>query len=282
MTAEAGRPAYLLLGNVTTDLTPDGSTFGGTAYYSGRAAAALGYRVVVATRLPRGDARRLAAEAPEIDWRAAPTRAASTFSNIYGPAGRTQLVHARAPRLRASEVAHLEPGADIVHLGPILRETGPAVVKAVAGRDFVALTGQGLLRRVDEHAHVRVDLPQSAARAFGAADVSVLSTEDLAGDLDTARALLARSRVGVLTDGAGAIEAHEGGRWLRFPVDERPMRNPTGTGDVFAVVLFSAYRATSDLREALGVASEAAARWISEPMPEPFHLLPEPGGAGEL
>ena len=282
MTAEAERPVYLLLGNVTTDLTPDGSTFGGTAYYSGRAAAALGYRVVVATRLPRRDARRLADEVPGITWRVGPARAPATFSNIYGPEGRIQLVHARAPRLRASEVADLEPGAEIVHLGPILRETGPAVVEAVAGRDFVALTGQGLLRRVDSRGHVRVDLPRSAVGAFAAADVSVLSTEDLAGDLDTARALLARSRVGVLTDGAGAIEAHEGGRWLRFPVVERPMRNPTGTGDVFAVVLFRAYRATSDLREALGVATEAAARWISEPKPEPFHLLPDPGGAGEL
>ena len=282
MTAEAERPVYLLLGNVTTDLTPGGSTFGGTAYYSGRAAAALGYRVVGATRLPRGDARRLAAEAPEIDWRTGPAREAATFSNIYGPEGRTQLVHARAPRLRAAEVANLEAGADIVHLGPILRETGPAVVKAVAGRDFVALTGQGLLRRVDEHGHVRVDVPRSAAQAFEAADVSVLSTEDLAGDVERAKALLARSPVGVLTDGAGTIEAHEGGRWLRFPVDERPMRNPTGTGDVFAVVLFSAYRATGDLREALRVSAEAAARWISEPRPEPFHLLPEPGAAGEL
>ena len=282
MTAEAERPVYLLLGNVTTDLTPDGSTFGGTAYYSGRAAAALGYRVVVATRLPRGDARRLAAEVPEIEWRAGPAREAATFSNIYGPEGRTQLVHARAPRLRGADVEQLAPEADIVHLGPILRETGPAVVKAVAGRDFVALTGQGLLRRVDEHGHVRVDVPRSAARAFAATDVSVLSTEDLAGDVETARALLSRSRVGVLTDGAGAIEAHEGGRWLRFPVTERPMRNPTGTGDVFAVVLFSAYRSTGNLREALGMAAQAAARWISEPAPEPFHLLPEPGDPGEL
>lgn len=282
MTAKAERPVYLLLGNVTTDLTPDGSTFGGTAYYSARAAAALGYRVVVATRLPRADGRRLAAEAPEIEWRTGPARQAATFSNIYGPEGRTQLVHARAPRLRASDIVRLEPQADIVHLGPILRETGPAVVDAVAGRDFVALTGQGLLRRVNEQGHVRVDLPRSAARAFAVADVSVLSTEDLAGDLDTARALLARSRVGVLTDGAGAIEAHDGGRWLRYPVVERPMRNPTGTGDVFAAVFFSAYRATGNLVETLRLSAGAAARWISEPRPEPFHRLPEPGAAGEF
>ncbi len=282
MTVEAERPVYLLLGNVTTDLTPDGSTFGGTAYYSGRAAAALGYRVVVATRLPRGDARRLSGEVPEIEWRAGPAGSAATFSNIYLAEGRTQLVHARAPRLRAAEVTGLAPEAEIVHLGPILGETGPAVVKAVADREFVALTGQGLLRRVDEQGHVRVDLPRSAGRAFGAAVVSVLSTEDLAGDVATAKALLSRSWVGVLTDGAGAIEAHEGGRWLRFPVVERPMRNPTGTGDVFAVVLFSAYRSTGDLRESLRVSAEAAARWISEPEPEPFHLLPEPGAAGEL
>ncbi|MDE2902856.1 MAG: hypothetical protein OXP73_07480 [Chloroflexota bacterium] len=282
MTVEPEWPLYLLLGNVTTDLTPAGSTFGGTAYYSGRAAAALGYRVVVASRLPRGDAGRLAAEVPEIEWRAGSADASATFSNIYLPEGRTQLVHARAPRLGAPEVEELAPEAEIVHLGPILRETGPAVVKAMAGRDFVALTGQGLLRRVDERGHVRVDLPRSAAQAFGAADVSVLSTEDLAGDVETAKTLLAKSPVGVLTDGAGTIEAHEGGRWLRFPVVERPMRNPTGTGDVFAAVLFSAYRATGDLRESLRVSAEAAARWISEPTPEPFHVLPEPGAAGEF
>ncbi len=282
MTAKAERPVYLLLGNVTTDLTPDGSTLGGTAYYSGRAAAALGYRVVVATRLPRAHGRRLTAAAPEVEWRTGPARQAATFSNIYGADGRTQLVHARAPRLRASDIVQLEPRANIVHLGPILRETGPAVVDAVAGRDFVTLTGQGLLRRVDEHGQVRVDLPRSAARAFTAANVSVLSTEDLAGDAATARALLSRSRVGVLTDGPGAIEAHEAGRWLRYPVIERPMRNPTGTGDVFAVVFFSAYRVTGDLVEALRMSAEAAARWISEPAPEPFHRLPESGAAGEL
>jgi sugar/nucleoside kinase (ribokinase family) len=282
MTAGAERPIYLLLGNVTTDLTPDGSTFGGTAYYSGRAAVALGYRVVVATRLPDAVALRLSAQVPEIEWHVGPARAAATFSNIYETEGRIQLVHARAPRLRASEVRHLAPQADIVHLGPILRETGPSVVDALTGRDFVALTGQGLLRRVDEHRHVRVDVLRSAARAFAAADVSVLSTEDLAGDVDAARALLSRSRVGVLTDGAGPIDAHEGGRWLRFAVTERPMRNPTGTGDVFAVVLFSAYRASGNLRRALQVAADAAARWISEPAPEPFHVLRDPGVAGEL
>ena len=282
MSNAAERPVYLLLGNVTQDLTPNGQTFGGTAYYSGRAAAALGYRVVVATRLAPADARRLAAAVPEIEWRTGPAHETTTFSNIYGRDGRTQLVHGRAPRLNAAEVRGLAPKAEIVHLGPILRETGPSVVKAVAGRDFVALTGQGLLRMVDGQGHVRVDLPQSAAMAFAAAQVSILSTEDLAGDVETARALLSRSRVGVLTDGPGAIQAHEDGRWLRFPVTERPMRNPTGTGDVFAVAFYSAYRATGDLRDALGVAAEAAARWISAPAPEPFHLLPEPGAAGEL
>ena len=282
MSNAAERPVYLLLGNVTQDLTPDGSTFGGTAYFSSRAASALGYRVVVATRLPRRDARCLAATVPEIEWRVGPASEATAFSNIYGPEGRTQLVHARAPRLTATEVLGLAPKAEIVHLGPILRETGPSVVKAVAGRDFVVLTGQGLLRMVDGQGHVRVDLPQSAAKAFAAAHVSILSTEDLAGDVESARALLSRSRVGVLTDGPGAIQAHEDGRWLRFPVTERPMRNPTGTGDVFAVAFYSAYRATGDLRDALGVAAEAAARWISAPAPEPFHLLPEPGAAGEL
>ena len=278
----AERPVYLLLGNVTTDLTPDGPTFGGTVYYSARAAAALGYRVVVATRAPRRDARRLVADVPGIDWRVGPAPETTTFSNIYGSDGRTQLVHARAPRLTAAEVRGLAPEAAIVHLGPILRETGPSVVKALAGREFVVLTGQGLLRKVDAQGQVRVDLPRSAARAFAAAHVSVLSTEDLAGDAVTARALLSRSRVGVLTDGAGPIQAHEDGRWLRFPVTERPMRNPTGTGDVFAVAFYSAYRATGDLRDALAVAADAAARWISAPAAAPFHLLAERGAAGEL
>ncbi len=217
------------------------------------------------TRLAPADVPRIQRAVPRVEWRVRPARATTSFQNVYGPDGRTQFVSARAPRLRAADIQGLRPQARIVHLGPILRETGPSVVAAVRGRPFVALTGQGLLRAVDARGRVRLALPRSAAQAFAAADLSVLSTEDVDGDAAMARALLARSRVGVLTDGERPIHAHEAGRWFEFPVTPRPTRNPTGAGDVFAAALFSSYHASGDLRRALGFAAEVAAHWISAP-----------------
>ncbi len=269
------RQVYLCLGHVTRDVHAQGWTFGGTAYYSGLTAAALGYRVVVITRMKDSDLQCLRQDCPEVDWLSESARTATTFENVYGSSGRSQFVRGRAPRLHVRQLTGCPISPSITHLGPILREIGPQIVAAIAGRSFVALTGQGLLRSTDSDGRVRWSRTRFTAEAFGSADISVLSAEDVGGDRAVACDLLSRSRTGVLTDGSGVIQAHECGRWFEMPVVARPNRNPTGVGDVFSTSLFIRYNSSRNVEDAITFASQAAACWVSAPSPGRYPQLDE-------
>ena len=266
---------YLCLGHVTRDIHAQGWTFGGTAYYSGLTAAALGYRAVVVTRMKNSDLKCLRQDYPEVDWLSKSARTATTFENVYGSSGRSQFVRERAPRLNAQQITDCSISPSITHLGPILGEIGPKIMAAIAGRSLVALTGQGLLRSTASDGRVRWSRTRFATEAFRSADISVLSAEDVGGDRAVARDLLSRSRTGVLTDGSGVIQAHEGGRWFEMPVVARPNRNPTGVGDIFSTALFVRYNASRNVEDAITFASEAAARWVSAPLPGRYPQLDE-------
>ena len=226
-------------------------------------AAALGCDVVAITRMSGSDLALLKQKAPGIEWLSKPARISTTFENTYGSAGRTQRVHAQAPRLtvRDARAAPLDPR--ILHIAPVLREIGAAFFGGLTANRFVGLTAQGLLRRVKSDGVVSVAVARSAPTAFEIADMSIVSAEDFDGDVAQARELLARSRVGVLTDGHRLIHAHELGRWFEFPVVPQPIRNPSGTGDVFAAALFVRYEATGNLERSLEFAATIAADWIS-------------------
>jgi sugar/nucleoside kinase (ribokinase family) len=201
--------------------------------------------------------------APNIDWLSRPATRSTTFGNTYVSGGRTQRVYDRAPRLTSRDVGVIPVDVRIFHIAPVLREIGPAFFGEVATNRFVALTAQGLLRKVNDDGFVSTVVSRSARAAFERADISVVSAEDFDGDVAKACELLGRSRVGVLTDGHRPIRAHESGRWFKFPVVFRPIRNPTGTGDVFAAALFVRYEATGNLEESLRFSATAAADWIT-------------------
>ena len=257
------RPLYLCAGHVTRDLEGSGWSFGGPVYFSSRTATALGCDVVAITRLAGSDLPLLKQKTPGIEWLSKPAGVTTTFENIYGSAGRTQRVHAQAPRLAVRDAGAVPLHPRIVHIAPVLREIGAAFLGKLAANRFVGLTAQGLLRSVNCDGVVSVAVARSAPVAFQIADVSIVSVEDFDGDVAQARDLLARSRVGVLTDGHRVIHAQEEGRWFELPVVPQPIRNPTGTGDVFATALFVRYEATGNLERSLEFAATIAADWIS-------------------
>ena len=257
------RPLYLCAGHVTRDLDGSGWSFGGPVYFSSCTAAALRCEVVAITRMSGSDLALLKQKVPGTEWLSRPAGISTTFENTYGSAGRTQRVHAQAPRLTVRDAGVAPLDSRILHIAPVLREIGPAFLGALATNRFVGLTAQGFLRRVQSDRVVSVAVARSASAAFEMADVSIVSAEDFDGDVGQAHELLARSRVGVLTDGHRLIHAHELGRWFEFPVVPQPIRNPTGTGDVFAAALFVRYEATGNLEGSLEFAASIAADWIS-------------------
>ena len=226
---------------------------------------------MVITRMKNSDLQCLRQDCPEVDWLSESSRTATTFENVYGSSGRLQFVRGQAPRLHVRQLTGCPISPSITHLGPILREIGPQIVEAIAGRSFVALTGQGLLRSTDSDGRVRCSRTRFTAEAFGSADISVLSVEDAGGDRAVARDLLSRSRA----DGSGVIQAHECGRWFEMPVVARPNRNPTGVGDVFSTALFVRYNESRNVEDAITFASEAAACWVSAPSPGRYPQLDE-------
>ena len=136
-------PDYLMLGHITSDLLPDGTTIpGGTSLYAAR----------TAQRLDRRPAIVSAKATLPADW---PTdvpvatvnhSSAPIFENRYTPNGRIQFLHGDALPLAASDIPSAWRGAPIVHFGPILAETPLSLVDAFPDA-LIGMTPQGMMRR---------------------------------------------------------------------------------------------------------------------------------------
>ena len=223
-------PDFLTVGHASKDVLPDGGyRIGGTVTYASVTAARLGRRPAVLTRaasdLPVADSL------PGVQVRHLPSPATTTFENVYGPAGRQQIVHAVADPLRCSDVPEEWKDVPIVLLGPLAQEIQPDMVGCFRG--LVGAIPQGWMRQWDERGHVTSRPWASAARVLPGVRVLVLSEEDLGGDLTPLHEYVALCPIVVLTSGWQGASVFVGGR--RHEVPPRPTHqvDPTGAGDVF-------------------------------------------------
>jgi len=249
-------PEYLVIGHVTQDLAPDGtSRAGGTATYSALAAERLGLRVGVVTSA--SDETPLFQHASMISVRRRSAAQTTTFENVYLNGSRRQYIRAVAERLSDAD---LPPGwtrAPIVHLGPVAQEVDPALVGSFPGA-LLGVTPQGWLRRWDARGLVSPVALRDAERILPAVGVMVLSREDVAGDRQMLEYLLSLVRLAVLTVGReGAIVYHEG-RQQCVPAYVVQEVDPTGAGDVFATAYLIRLHETGDAIEAARYANSAA------------------------
>ena len=144
---------YLLIGHVSTDLTPDGPKPGGAVTFASRVAQVLGYKTAVLTSAaPDYD---LAEAIPDgVEVVCLPSDKTTTFENVYTDDGhRTQTIHAIARTLTGDDVPAPWRDAKIVHLAPIAEEIDPELVK-VFPNSAIGLTPQGWLRGWDEDGRV--------------------------------------------------------------------------------------------------------------------------------
>src|SRR5512136_429925 len=87
---------YLVIGNLSCDLTPAGPRLGGTAAYSALTARALGLRVGIVTAWG-GEVPLTSLDGIQV--RFMPAEHSTTFENVYPPEGRVQYLHHIAPDL---------------------------------------------------------------------------------------------------------------------------------------------------------------------------------------
>jgi len=263
---------YLLIGHITRDLTPNGPRLGGTVTYSALMAQALGLRVGIVTswgtELPLGPLQSI----PIINNA---SENSTTFENISTPDGRVQTVHKIAKKLDYHLVPDLWRNTPIVHLGPLVQEVDPTIVRYFPS-SLIGLTPQGWLRAWDSKGQVFLTEWPESAFVLEHAGAAVVSLEDVEGDEQRLEEMATYCPVLVVTEGAKGVRIYWNGDIRRFPAPQADELDTTGAGDIFATAFFVRLHTTRNPWEAARFANVLASISVSrtglEAVPTPEEI----------
>jgi sugar/nucleoside kinase (ribokinase family) len=232
---------------------------GGTATYAAAAAACLGDRVALLTRVGPNERDRLAARCQElgIELHALPSEVTTTFSFRYVDGRRRLRLKARAKGIGAEAIPASMRTTRSVVLASIAHEIEPSVFE-VYGDVPRVLAAQGYLRSWEADGTIRRREWDEAHDVLRQVTVAVVSEEDIEGDLDLARGWAKTAPVIVTVAERGAIVLR-GGRETRvggFPADE--VVDQTGAGDAFCAGLALALADGHDLEAGVRFANAVA------------------------
>ncbi len=278
-------PDYLIVGHITADLLDDGSvTLGGTALYSGLAAAHMGASVAILTRGKYGEtiagmavpglgeyADRLQVVVQDAD---APT----TFTNHYHGSSRTQQIKHWAGPIDMRGLPPHWGNAKIVHLGPVADEIDPRRISGLTS-GFLGVTPQGWMREWPKERGGRVNLVplRLPVDLVNRIDSAIVSDEEIFNSREFIERVGER-RMSVVTRGPeGAtiyhslprdVQAQPGYKAYRtvdIPGVHVKVKSLTGAGDVFAAAFFmKASEKNSSALEAGRFANAVAALSLRE------------------
>jgi sugar/nucleoside kinase (ribokinase family) len=264
---------YLIIGNLSCDITPDGSRLGGTAAYAALTGRALGLRVGIVTAWG-GEVSLDALEGIMIQSFQA--ERSTTFENKYTSTGRIQHIHHTAPDLSFDNIPETWRRAPIVHIGPIAGEA-KSLVEGNFPSSLMGLTPQGWLRRWDSDGRVRSGDWPEANEMLARAGAAVLSIEDVDGDEVCIEAMATASRVLAITEGPAGSRLYWNGDLRRFRAPLLEEVDATGAGDIFAAAFFWRLYVTRDPWAAARFATHLASFSVkrrgldSIPTPEEIH-----------
>jgi sugar/nucleoside kinase (ribokinase family) len=232
---------------------------GGTATYAAAAAACLGDRVALLTRVGPKERDRLAARCQElgIELHALDGEVTTTFSFRYVDGRRRLRLKARAKGIGADAIPTALRDTRSVVLASIAHEIDPSVFEVYRAVPRV-LAAQGYLRSWDADGTVRRRDWEEAREVLERVSVAVVSEEDIEGDLELARGWAKTAPVIVTVAERGAIVLR-GGREVEvrgFPADE--VVDQTGAGDAFCAGLALALAEGDDLEPAVRFANAVA------------------------
>jgi sugar/nucleoside kinase (ribokinase family) len=237
---------YLLIGHIARDLTPEGPRLGGTVTYSALTAQALGLRVGIVTswgsELPLGPLQAI----PIVNLA---SETSTTFENITTSSGRVQTVHNIAQKLDYYLIPDLWRNAPIVHLGPLVQEVEPSIVRQFSS-SLIGLTPQGWLRAWDREGKVHLTEWPEAAFVLQYAGAAVVSLEDVKSNETRLQEMATYCKVLAVTEGARGVRIYWNGDVRRFPATDVEEVDTTGAGDIFATAFFVRLHTTRDPWEA--------------------------------
>lgn len=253
---------YLVVGHLCRDLLPDGgSTVGGTVAYSGRLAHALGYKTAVLTSTDED--YDLEQVLPGIQVHNVVSESATTFSNIYTPDGRVQIVHAVANPITTADIPAGWQDIPLVHLGPLVNRVDPEMIDSFPN-SMVCLTPQGWMRRWHDDGRVFARQWEQAQYYLPKAAAVILSTEDLLDD-EMLIQYRAWSKLLVITRGWDGCTVFQGDQIHHIPAPTVKEVEPTGAGDIFATAFFLRFRESGgDALAAGAYANVVAAQSVTQ------------------
>ncbi len=232
---------------------------GGTATYAAAAAACLGDRVALLTRVGPNERERLAKRCRElgIELHALESAVTTTFSFRYVDGRRRLRLKARAKGIGADAIPPALRETRAVVLASIAHEIEPSVFAVYSGVPRV-LAAQGYLRSWDADGTIRRREWDDAQVVLERVSVTVVSEEDIEGDLDLARGWARIAPVIVTVAERGALVLR-GGREVEvggFPANE--VVDQTGAGDAFCAGLALGLADGDDLEAATRFANAVA------------------------
>jgi sugar/nucleoside kinase (ribokinase family) len=193
-----------------------------------------------------------------------PTERSTTFENIATSEGRVQILHHVAPNLGLNLIPDPWRNAAIVHLGPVVQEVEPTLVRSFPSA-LLGITPQGWLRAWDSKGHVHSTEWPEATFVLNRAGATVISVDDVEADEHRIEEMAASCHILAVT------EAERGAR-LFWNGDERRFRPPkvsrvddTGAGDIFAAAFFSRLFTTRDPWESARFATQLSAYSVTRP-----------------
>jgi hypothetical protein len=273
---------YLLIGHVCRDLTPGGPRLGGTVSFGALMAQALGQRTGVVTSASDG-LIPLLAPLEGVPLCRVPAAEATTFENVYTPAGRVQTLRGRAARLTYADIPAAWRRPRIVHLAPVADEVDPRLAAAFPDA-FVGVTPQGWVRAWDEAGRVTYRAWPDPASVLRHTDALALSIEDVEGDEDAARAFAGMTRVVAVTRGGAGATVYVDGAARHIPAPPVRPGDETGAGDIFATAFFIHLNRTGDplaaARFATTLASDSVRREGVDSIPTPDTIRAAAAAAG--
>ncbi len=253
---------YLLIGHVSTDLTPTGPKPGGAVTFASRVAHVLGYKTAVLTSAaPDYDLSQ--AFPPEVEVVSLPSEETTVFENVYTSDGnRQQTLHSQARPLTAADVPVAWRDAKIIHLAPIDEEIEVDVAK-IFPDSVIGVTPQGWLRGWDEEGHVYPQRAPFTREILPLVSAVVVSEEDLVSDDQIERAGEFLDLI-VVTDGSKGCVVYYGDESRHFSPPGVEAIEATGAGDTFATSFFIRLHQTGDPWEAARFANLLAARSVTQ------------------
>ncbi len=231
---------FLCLGNFTLDIQGDGVTPGGSVFYSGSAARALGMDVRILAGASRSFPLRDAAALQSADVRLIEGPHCTTMENVYSDSGREQFVHAEGPSIPfgAFPSAWLEDS--VVLLCPVFRELEPETSRRTRGL-VTGASVQGWLRKKGEGGRVECYADTGFLDDLQGIDVLFYSVEDLGGHPELVEKFRRVAPIVVETRGPGGAFVTMDNATTHFPAQDTVEVDPTGAGDTFAAAFLAHY-----------------------------------------